>query len=210
MPLGSGNRKLISSVNSNSFSIVPVSVVVSPDAEQGVYPLLITLTYSDQTGTEQNISSTLGLRVIGDFRFIVSLDSQSLIAPGMSGTAEIKIANAGTQEAQFLTVSMADSSPLVGIKPAVIYVGNLESDDYDTETVSFVVGSTSPGEYPINLEIAYKDIYGNSYSDLYSAGVTVLSSDYVAAQTRDYSFIFYIAVAVIAYLLYRKFRKKKR
>jgi hypothetical protein len=73
-----------------------------------------------------------------------------------------------------------------------------------------VVGSTSPGDYPLNFEISYKDIYGNSYSDIYNAVITVSSSSYVAAQTRDYSFIFYIAVAVIAYLLYRKFRKKKR
>ncbi len=210
LPLGSDNRKLITSIGSNSAYLVPIKMVVSPDANQGIYPLSISLSYSDQTGREQNISSTLGIRVAGDFKFIVSIESQSLVAPGMPGTAEIKIANAGTQEAQFLTISLLESSPLGSIKPAVIYVGNLESDDYDTETVSYVVGSTSPGDYPLNMEISYKDIYGNSYSDIYSAGITVSSSDYVAAQTRDYSFIFYIAIAVIAYLLYRKFRKKKR
>jgi len=210
LPLGSDNRKLISSIGSNSAYPVPVRVVVSPGADQGVYPLSIQISYTDQTGTEQNISSTLGLRIIGDFNFIVSLESQSLVAPGMSGTVDIKVANAGTQEAQFLTINILESDPIIQVKPTIIYVGNVESDDYDTESIGFTAGSASPGNYPLNIEISYKDIYGNNYSDKYAIGVTVSSTEFVAAQNRDYSWLFYIALIVIAYLLYRKFRKKKR
>lgn len=211
LPLGSDNRKLISKIDTNSASLVPLRVIVSPDAEQGIYPLSIRMSYDDQTGTEQNISSKLGLRIIGDFNFIVSLESQSLVAPGMSGTADLKLANAGTQEAQFLTINFLKSGPIVQIKPSVIYVGNLESDDYDTEKIGFKVSDASPGEYPLNLEISYKDIYGKEYTGKYSVDLIVYSKEFVASQQSNQNWIIYlIVIIIIAYLLYRRFRKKRR
>jgi hypothetical protein len=210
LPLGSDNRKMIPAIGSNAVYLVPVNVVVSPGTKQGIYLLSIGLSYDDQTGTEQNTSSILGLKIIGDFKFIVSIESQSLVAPGMSGIVDVKVANAGTQEAQFLTINILKSDPIVKINPAVIYVGNLESDDYDTEKIGFSVADTPPGEYPLKLDISYKDLYGNEYSDQYSLDVTVSSKEFVASQKSDNSWLLYIIIVIIAYVLYRKFRKKKR
>lgn len=209
IPLGADNKKFISSISDETQ--IPVNIIVNPSAKPGTYSLSIKIEYDDQTGTKQSINSTVGLRVVGDFNFIVSLESQDLVASGMSGKTDIKIANAGTQEAYFLTINILDSDPITQIKPKVIYAGNIESDDYDTETIEFKVTDAIPGEYPLNLEISCKDLYGNLYSERYALDIVVSSKEDVAAKKSDSSWMFYLVIIfIVGFLLYRKIIKKKR
>ncbi|MFH0833010.1 MAG: hypothetical protein V1900_04795 [Candidatus Aenigmatarchaeota archaeon] len=210
LPLGSDNKKFVSSIAENVEAAVPIDIITKPGSSPGIYSLVVSIEYDDQTGTKQSINSTVGLKVVGDFDFIVSLDSQDIVAPGMEGKADIKIANAGTQEALFLTVNVLSSDVITNIKPSEIYVGNIKSDDYDTETLTFSVANVATGDYPIDIEISYKDVYGNPYSEKHDIDITVSTKDEAAQGGSSNLFLYIVILAIVAYLLYRKIIKKKK
>lgn len=209
LPLGSDNRKFISSINKNSDYMVTSGVIVSPDAASGVYPITISMDYKDQTGAPQHIVSTVGLRVVGNYHFVVSLETQDIVTAGMKGSAEIKIANAGTQDAQFLTVKVMQSDPIAQITPSVVYVGNLKSNDYDTEKFQFYAANATPGMYALKIELTYKDPYGQSYSEVRSVDVRVSSKSEVQSPS-SLPLIVVVVIVVIAVYIYWDFRRKKK
>ena len=210
LPLGSENRKFISSIGGNAEKDVLVDVVVDPDATAGVYSLALSADYNDQTGTAKSINSTAGIRVIGDFDFITVLESQGIIAPGKTASAEIKIVNRGDQDAKFLTLKI--SSDAFSVDPSEIYIGNLKPDDYSTEKISLTAKNVGEGSQKLNVDLYFKDAYGSISQETQTVNILVSSlAKYDAAQPKpSYDWLFIIAFLVVAYLLYRRFRKKKR
>ncbi|MBI5061239.1 MAG: hypothetical protein HZB67_02915 [Candidatus Aenigmarchaeota archaeon] len=208
LPLGSDNRKFLSIISADTDATIPVTVIVSPDAKSGIYPISIDVSYTDSTGSTQNIGSTVGLSIAGNYNFIASLETQDIVAPGMKGTAEIKIANAGTQDANFLTIKVLPSDPLQQITPSEIYVGNLKSNDYDTEKFQFVSNGT-PGVYPLKIELTYKDPYGQSYDEVQSIDVRISSKNEVP-NTSGIPWLVVFLVAVIAFFVYMDFRRRRK
>lgn len=190
----------------NQFLTVPLTV--SPDASIGTTTIPIQLSYYDSTRSSSFVDTQqIGTSIMGNYNFIVTLDSQDVIAAGTTGSATIKIANGGNQQAFHLSVNVVKSKDF-GITPTIIYVGNLNSDDYDSEKLSLNVGSIDPGLYPINLNITYEDSFGKTYSQIYPVNIQVSSqSEYSLthpAQTPFTFIIILIVVIVVLFIIYRK------
>jgi LPXTG-motif cell wall-anchored protein len=173
----------------------------------------VTLTYYDETKS-QNYSDTqsIGLTVSGKYEFIVALDTQDYLMSGQLGSINVKIANAGVQDAQFAIVRSIETDQFKQITPQTIYVGSLKSDDYDTEKFTMRVGSVQPGVYPFKIGMEYRDQYGNSYNQTFDTNVRIYSAAELprtGTSSPLTTALIIVAIAVIAYLAYRKFFKKK-
>lgn len=210
LPLGSDNRKFVSSIGAGKTQEIKVNVLANPDASIGVYPLSVNMVYDDPTGSGQSINSTVGIKIIGDFDFINILESQDVLAAGQTGSVDIKIINRGDQEAKFLTLSASSGSFYVD--PVYIYIGNLKADDYSTEKFWLTTKNIASGTYPINIELSYKDAYGNSYQDVYPVNIQVSSLDqYIASQPQaSYDWLYFIIFLIAAYIFYKKYWKKRK
>lgn len=200
----------------NQKLIIPLTI--SPDASIGTITIPIELNYYDSTRSTNFVDTQqIGASIIGNYNFIVTLDSQDVIASGTTGSATIKIANGGNQQAFHLVVNVIKSNNF-DITPKTIYVGNLNSDDYDSETLSLNAGQVSPGLYPVNLNISYDDSFGRTYSQVYPVNIEISSkSAYSVAhptQTPLSLIIIIIIVVIVLFMIYRKgylnklFRKK--
>lgn len=193
---------------------VSFNLVIDPSVDIGIYSIPISLTYFDETKTT-NYSATkyIGLTVSGKYNFIV-IPSQSVVAPGKKGTVDLEVANAGTQEALYLTVKILSSYPIEVIQPTR-YVGNLKSDDYDIQEFTFKVDErASPGTYPLKLELTYKDPYGKTYNETSQVDIVVSSTkEFAASDGKGLSpatiVITILVLGAIIYFGYKKFRKKK-
>ena len=209
IPLGSDNRKFISFIKGNAQQEIPIDVVVSPNAESGLYPLTIRISYTEKTGVQQNSTSTTGLFVKGDYNLILSLESQDPIAQGTSGSVTVRLANAGTSDAEFLVIKILPSELIAS--SSVVYVGKLSSDDYDTQRFQ-ITTNAAKGVYPLKLQIDYKDPYGQSYSEIQSVDVAVSSKDEVRSGPGYllYIIVFFIIVVIFLALDFRRRRRKKK
>jgi uncharacterized repeat protein (TIGR01451 family) len=209
LPLGTSNRKFIQAMSARSSIIIPLSIVISPTADSGTYPISVSLSYNDNTGNRQSVNTTIGFMVIGDFNFIVTLDSQDSAVQNKSATANIKIANGGTDDAQFLVATLESE---IKPTPDKIYIGSLQSNDYDTEKFSFI--SEKPGEIPVKIKLEYRDIYGNSYADESMIKLVVFTKEQYLQQNGSgfptgTVIVIAFALIVIAYFLHRRRNKKQ-
>jgi len=206
-PLGTGNNFYIPEMSAGSEIVLPLNITTVPGAETGVTTITVTMTYSDQTGTTRTATFNIGVLVKSNIELLSSIDSQDVIIPGSKGAVSVKISNAG-DDIKFLTVQASADS--VDVSPKTIYVGNLKSDDYDTEKFTVNVGDgTSPGQYNMTLVMAYQDIFGEKHSTKSVLQFDVSSKDSVAK--TDYTLTVAIVVAIvliIGYLVYRRTRRK--
>lgn len=196
--------------NSVNLSFV---LTVDPSTTIGTHQIPVSLTYLDETFTENSATKYIGLTITGETNLIVLLHSQEASTPGTQTSATVKIINAGNQEVQFLTVNILSSTPLIDVAPQTVYIGSLNSDDYDTQKFSFKTQDVSPGNYPLKLEVYYQDTYGNGYTEQHSVNVRL----YSAAELPGEGIFSPYTIAALGFLIIlvgyftlKKFRKKRK
>jgi hypothetical protein len=205
---GSSGEFFVKNLDRHETQRMNVPLTISPDASIGTTTIPIELSYYDSARSSNFVDNQqIGVSIIGNYNFIVTLDSQDIITTETTGSATIKIANGGDQQALHLLVNVVNPSN-IDINPAMIYVGNLNSDDYDSEILSLKVGQVNPGLYPINLNITYDDSFGKTYSQMYPVNIRVSSkSEYSLAhpvQTPLSLIVVAIIVVTVLFLVYRK------
>jgi hypothetical protein len=83
--------------------------------------------------------------------------------------------------------------------PGEVYIGNLKSDDYDTEKINLQIGNVSTGIYKLGIELSYQDVFGQSYNEKREIPIVVSSP----AERPDGYFIFAIVIIIIIAFLFR-------
>jgi len=206
----------VDSINAKEFAPVSFDVVVDPSIGIGTHTIPVTLIYMDEIrNTNYTSTKYLGLTVSGKYNFIIT-HTQAPVAPGKNGKVDIEVANAGTQEALYLTLRVLDSYPIIHVSPSSRYMGNLKSDDYSYEDFTFKIdGTTKPGTYPLNAQVNYMDPYGQNYNETFQIDIVVSSLKDYAKSTGDGLSKFNIIITIlvvgaVAYIVYRKMRKKKK
>ncbi|TRZ54589.1 hypothetical protein D4Q76_02140 [archaeon] len=236
LPLGSGNRVLIPSIGSGADYKIPVEVSVSPSAAPGVYPLGITIQYSDKSGTNQTINSVAGIKISGETDFdVVAQDSSA-------GSTTLAVANIGANAGQSVIVSIPSQENFRAVGTSSSVVGNLNTGDYTLATFQLAPATrtaniSSPARIPANfssgnnenlvVEISYTDALGIRrtvqknvmLSAAAAAGNftgTRSATQHGATQTNGSGGLIYIIigaggiVAIVAFFKIRKMRKTRK
>lgn len=204
----SSGEFFINNLGRSESKTITFPITISPDASIGTTTIPVILNYYDETRSNNyNETKQIGAVISGKYNFIVTVDSQDVVTTGTLGSISIKIANAGNQEANYITLKSVSSNNF-DLSPTTIYIGNLKSDDYDTEKFSLRVGSAEPGIYPLTFQISYKDPFGKSYNEVYSINAKVSSkAEYSIlhqSQSPLITLIIVIVVIIIFFIFYRK------
>ncbi len=188
--------------------LIQIPITVNPSLQIGIYPLPLIITYWDETKSQYYSEiKTISLKLSGKYTFIVTLEDQDILTPASEGLIEIKIANAGTQEAKFLYLTFSYDFPIKELTPSIVYVGNLDPDDYDSEVLKLKISeNVLPGYYPLNMTLNFEDVYGNEYSETYILNLRI--SEKVEKLNIFYFSI--VLICLIAFLLILKFYKRTK
>lgn len=135
LPIGSDNRITISSIAAENYTELPIVVMASSGISPGVYPLTITMEFYDQTGTEQTITSTVGLQISGGTTFDVVLQTST------STSTTFAVVNTGANTASSVVVSIPQQQSYSTSGTSSSSLGNLDAGDYTL--ASFQISSTS-------------------------------------------------------------------
>jgi len=202
VPQSSGEFFINNLASSNSEKL-SFQLTVSPDASIGTAVIPIRLSYNDETRSNNYTDiKEIGALITGKYNFIVTVESQDVLTSGTSGSMTVKIANAGTEQANYLAVKVVSPSNF-DLSPTTIYIGNLKSDDYDTEKLLLKIGSVDPGDYPISLQVSYKDSFGRSYNEVYSINAKVYSkAEYSLAHQVQSPYTMIIVIVVIIIIVF--------
>ena len=134
LPIGSDNRVTISSIGAENYTELPIVVMASSGISPGVYPLIITMEFYDQTGTKQTIVSTVGMQISGATTFDVMLQTST------STSVTFAVVNTGANTASSVVVSIPQQPNYSTSGTSSTSLGNLEAGDYTL--ASFQLSST--------------------------------------------------------------------
>ncbi len=214
VPLGEISQKRLKSLGSGEEGILTFKLRADPIALSKLYKIPITLTYYDILNNKFTKSDVLGLEVGGKPTIFVSLESSEIYIPGSTGNVVLSIVNNGETDVKFLKVEFPQTDGYVILDGKSQYIGNLNSDDFETAKIKVHLKSTSSKfELPVHLD--YKDALGNFYSD----DKVIQIPFYTRSESLDYGLTqrsntlgwFIVLVIVIGgFFIYRNIKRRRR
>ncbi len=161
--VGMSNEKIIKQLEPNTVGSVEFTIMADPDAESNVYKLPINIEFFDKLGTKYNKNGTVGLIIGAEPDLSVYIDSTDIYRPDSSGEISIKFVNKGVTDIKFLNVILKETDEYNVIGSNQAYIGNIESDDYETTDFKLSVKKTKSKELTIPLLIDYRDASNREY-----------------------------------------------
>ncbi|MBN2202781.1 MAG: hypothetical protein JW700_01150 [Candidatus Aenigmarchaeota archaeon] len=194
----SGGETVIQTLDSMGSQNVKFPIIIDPDASVGINNIPVILSYQDEARIS-NYSQTvnIGMTITGSADFVASFEPGDNFYYGTVGEAEITISNKGSGPAEFVTVKAISDH---GSKD--FYVGSLDVDDSETIDLSQNLAGVSE-DYPIILEISYRDKFQNSYFE------TMVVQAVPNRAPADYTMLLVLLVlGAVVFWYYRKKKKK--
>lgn len=162
--VGSSNEKTINSIDPGQQKIISIDLMAEGEADSKVYKVPLLLQYSDWTGNEFTKNVTTGL-VVGDKPDLrVIIESSEITTAGTAGLVSIRFVNKGTEDIKFLNVLLEETDDFELLSSAEQYVGNVDSDDYETAEFNLYVKPTRKTALALPITIEFNDANNNAFS----------------------------------------------
>jgi len=163
-PVGSTNEKIIPFIDAQATSALEFNLLADPDAKSKVYKVPLKLQYSDILNKNYSKTLTVALVVGVEPDISVYVDTTSVYTAGKTGDISVKIVNKGLTDIKFLNVKLDKSEKYKVLSPYEVYIGNIDSDDYETADFKLSIEKTKDKKMLLPLTIEYKDANNQDYT----------------------------------------------
>jgi hypothetical protein len=201
-PAGGVTIKKIRDLAKGDTGNIAFDIMTMPDTTPGLYKIPLTINYTDSSGDKKSFSTYIALMISDKPSYYIIVESMQ--SSGSTKDITLKFVNNGASDLKFFNVEVLDSRQVKVKSNNIIYIGDLDSDDYLTETFSAQI---SASKTIIPLKITYKDALSNDYTDF--VNVTWDTSKIKDTTARSALPLIVLVLLVGGYLYYR-YRKKKK
>jgi hypothetical protein len=213
-PRGSSDEKTIKIMEGGDEESVEFDLIVGPDAESTVYKIPVTITYNDMQGVNYTKNTIISMVVGGKPDLAVTVDTSTANMAGTAGDVVVKFVNKGFGEIKFLYVTLGESADFEIISPSEVYLGNVDSDDYESAEYSIYVNSGAKGDMILPLSIDYKDANNNHYTESLNLKTRIYSSKEakmfgISEGSSRLGLVIVIVIVAGGLYAYRRWKKKK-
>ena len=179
------------------------------------HPLPIAIHYENEThGAAPVQEYSVLVPVSSGNTLFIYLDSQDKLTEGAVGDITIGIANRGLARVKHVVLTitqastpsaLADGDRFKLIDTDTRYIGDIESDDYDT--VDFKILPESSDCRNVTVDVSYADDYGNTYSVATELPIKVYTSGEmkaIAPAGGGYTGMIIVALVLLLVYVFRK------
>lgn len=184
-PIGSTNIRVVDRLDGGESSKIEYSLIPDSDALSKVHSIIIRLNYIDTLGNAQQRNETIGIPVFSEPKYDINLEESKAYTAGSTGQVVVSISDIGASDLRYLIFELMDGEDYRVISSRKVYVGNLQSDDF--ETASFDVHLLSSAKGSVNL--AAKITYNDDYNKEYSEDVILPLKVYTRAEAEKYGLV---------------------
>jgi len=214
-PYQSSNERTIEDINDGNDEDVEFELIAFADAASGTYKIPVEMSYNfqDETAREKT-KGTISLIINAKPEIGVSSDEGNILIKGKDNTLIVKIINSGLGEAKFLSVQILPVSGIKIIGSDKVYIGNIDSDDFDTAEFKIVVNADA-GTINLPVSVAYKDSRNKDFTDVENIALKsyttkeAISLGLIKAN-NSFIYIIIVIVIIILVLIFRAIRKRRR
>jgi hypothetical protein len=216
---GENATRYFSTLGAQEPVLLEYHLFVDKNALSGDYALYLKLCLDSNCTAFSQTPFTVSVATGGTPKVEVGLEDSSTFSAGTKGTVTVHAVNRGLLDTKFLAMELLSGEQYDIISPARIYIGELKSDDIQTAEYTIYVKENAAKNLSetINLPVLvdYSDANDKEYSQTYEVPIKVyLKMDLVKlglakggpSLTQDIVFI--IAGIFIAYIAYRRYKKK--
>jgi len=213
VPIHSTTEKKIYQIGSMAEEAVYFDIMAMADAESQAYKVPINITYSDDVGTHYGKDDIISLIVGDEPDLSIMVDNSEIYKKNSFGTVIIKFVNKGLSDVKLLNIKLAETDSFEVVSPEEVYIGNIDSDDYETAEFDIYVGDADELVLPVELE--YMDANNKKFSESREVKLRLFSSSeakrYGLEESRIVGIIIIvIIVALGVYFFYWRRKKKKK
>lgn len=152
--------RALTAVEASEKGSVSFNLNIDETAENGVYKIPLTVNYENEAGTEFTRETTVGVVVGGESDLQAGLNSvETELTPGSTGTVTFRLVNRGRGSSDFVKLNLEDTESFEVLSPNSVYLGDMDSDDYQTADFRIHVSSDAEN-VSAPVEISYKDVDG--------------------------------------------------
>jgi hypothetical protein len=197
LPIGSGNRIIISAISAKNSAQVPLKVVTNPNMVAGVYHLVFALEFSDKAGNTQKSNSTIGLIVGGTTDFDVSFQEFS------SGTFSLSVANIGLNPAKSVTIKIPNQEEMTTAGSKSAFLGDLDPGDFTIASFDLIPKDLTQAKINLLVDVSYTDNSGIRQAETQNVSINLQEHElktYHSSEKVDVRVVALIVVAALAAL----------
>ena len=170
------------------------------------HPLPIAIHYENETHGMQPVQEySVLVPVSSGNTLFIYLDSQDKLTKSAVGEITIGIANRGLARAKHVVLTIADGDRFELIDTDTRYIGDIESDDYDT--VDFRILPESLDCRNVTVDVSYADDYGNTYNMTTELPIKIYTSGEIKAIAPaggGYTGIIIVGLVLLLVYVFRK------
>jgi len=215
VPLGSTNEKSVYQIDARKTHEFSFELLAKPEAESGVYQVPLRISYSDELNKGYIKNGTIGIIVNAKPDLSITLDDSEIHQRGKSGDVVVKVVNKGVTDIKFVNMKLMASETYRILSTDEVYLGNIDSDDFETADFKLFVEKSNKDEVILPLILEYKDANNNDYEDQINLKLVL----YSASEAKKFGLekengfvgilIVIVIVAVGIYYYRKRIRKKK-
>jgi hypothetical protein len=165
----------VSSIAPDQQRTLSYTLNVDESAENGVYSIPISLSYENEAGATLTRSASTGIVVGGSPQIEVGVNDDGELDAGTTGAVNFRFVNRGEGTAKFVKVEVQDSSNYTIRSGESVYLGDMQSDDYQTaETTVYTESGT--GSITLPVEVTYQE-NGQEKTFTENVNVNVLTAE---------------------------------
>ncbi|MBI4154038.1 hypothetical protein HY501_01765 [Candidatus Woesearchaeota archaeon] len=214
-PVGSTNEKVVSFIDAQSSAPLEFSLIADPDAKSKVYKVPVIMQYSDVLNKNYSKTITAALVVGVEPDISVYTDTTTLYTDDSTGEVSIKIVNKGLSDVKFLNVLLEKSKGYKVLSPYEVYIGNIDSDDYETADFKLNVEKTKEKKIALPLTVEYKDANNHDYTKKVSLELPLYTKSEAKKlglkEGNGTAYIWLVLIAAVAgFFGYRMWKKRRK
>jgi hypothetical protein len=186
-------------------------IITINSAKSGIYKIPVQMTYTE-SGVTKTKSGLISISV--NSKPIISVTAEEgLFIKGQEGIIKIKIVNKGLSDIKFMDVELGTSTSLNLLSPKTQYIGDLDSNDFDSVDFNVYFKDTTPDKINIPIIVTYKDALNNEYIDNEEISLNVYSKEKATElgliKTSSLTMIIsIIVILIIIFIIYRIIRNR--
>lgn len=214
-PVGSSNEKVIKQMNSKTKSAVTFTLASDATASPGVYKFPLTITYESEDGETQTKNEVVSVKVGEEPNLLITVDNGKPFIVDKEAMLDVRFTNRGLVDVKLVTVMVEESEAFELMTSDTVYVGNIDSDDYESAEFTLKAKKVENNKFDVPLTIEYLDANNQKYTTQKTLSVSAVSlteatESGLVQKNNSMGIIVVVAIVVVGFILYRIFRKKKK
>jgi len=210
-PSSSLGEQQIPQINQNTAKIMDFRLIALPDSEGGVYKIPVNISYTDNTGTIFKKNDYISLKISSTPDLLVAIDKSEITKKVRQGTITVKIVNRGLTNLKLMSAKLEESKKYSVSSQEEVYVGNIDTDDY--ETIDYTISVSSYDKIiDLPIKLSYMDSTNKKFSQDYTLKLKTQSNGLILTIIGGIiSFVIKAAIVIgIIYGAYWWYKRRKK